>query len=95
MCINEHLQKSSQSALSKHLKRGKELFAQTGQEHSVVFKDTQVIVMEKNNLMRKIMESLVITSKAPKLCNDGPSIDLAPIWSICQEGIEQQLSKSE
>ncbi len=93
--ICEHLKNSSHSALAKHLKFEKQRYPQTGQEHSVVFKDTQILAAEKNTLKRKIIESLIITSKAPRLCNEGPSIDLAPIWGICQQGIDRQLEKSE
>ncbi len=94
--ISEHLKKSSNSAISKHLQRGKEEYSTTGKEHQLILKDTQIIASEKNTLKRKIIESLVISGKSQKLCNEmGSSIELPPIWGVCRQGLEKQLAKFE
>ncbi len=84
--IAEHLRPSSTTAISHHLKKNK--------GHNLVSKDTVILATEKNFLKRRMLESMCIRSKASRLCNNkSRSIDISPVWDLCEEAAQRQLSR--
>ncbi len=89
--LAEHKYRSSQSALSIHLRREKERGNEA--DHTAAMHNTVIFAREKNNLKRKIIESLVIENKSAKICNYGPSIEIPLIWKLCEPCITRQLAE--
>ncbi len=83
--LSEHIHKSSKSALSLH-------FRTDSKQHSEAMHNTVVLARERNNQKRKIIESLCIESKRPKLCNTGLSTEIPAIWKLCAECVEKELA---
>ncbi len=86
--VNEHLQNSSNSAQSIHLKENRD------EGHFLVSPNTVVLARERNTLKRKIIETLCIEHSPAKLCNTGASVELPMVWNICAEGLDKQLKTS-
>ncbi len=79
--IHEHRLKSSKSTLSLHVCAANELLRlqHLPEDHEVDGMSTTVICQERNLRKRKFIESVVIKSKAPKLCNLGGSVGVSGV----------------
>ncbi len=80
--IYEHRLKSSKSTLSLHVHAANELLRLQNlpEDHEVEGMSTSVICQERNMRKRKFIESVVIKSKASKLCNVGGSVGVSGVW---------------
>ncbi len=86
--LSEHKQNSSKSALSIHIQEHKH----DSSPHEIVPHNTIILAREKNNLKRKITESLCIQHKAARLVNLGTSVELPDVWMRCAEVLRNQLA---
>ncbi len=87
--LAEHIKNSSQSAFTYHLLNNDSAM------HKPVFKDTMVLARETNTTKRKVLESLCIQTKKAKVCNNGTSVNLSPVWSMCAKAMANQLSRTD
>ncbi len=76
--IHEHTLRSANSAIGQHVWAEKDRDATA--DHSVLEDSTVVIAHERNTRKRKFIESACIMSKAPRLCNLGPSMEVSDVW---------------
>ncbi len=81
--VAEHLHTSSASALTVHLRKD---------GHKLVPKDTIVLATEGNLNKRRLIESICIHSRSARICNIGQSIEYSPVWDMCSEHVDDQLS---
>ncbi len=88
--LSEHLRNSSTSAFSYHLLNADQ--PNPDRDHRAQMNQALVLTREKNVLKRRILETVCIENKRPRLCNTGASVELSPIWNLCKEAIRKQLS---
>ncbi len=81
--VAEHTNIRSNSTLSEHLN--------ANLDHSLSAHNTIVLAREKNLHKRKLIETICIDHKAPKLCNAGLSIAFPAAWKLCTDGISREL----
>ncbi len=92
----EHLRRSSSSAFTAHIKPdnwNKSTSSIQSNQHQPALRNTVIMACESNNFKRKLLESICIACKAPRLCNTGPSIDMPTVWNACQSHVAKELER--
>ncbi len=88
--VHEHALPSSKSAISLHVRDSLAAIEEIKKvnpefepedNHEVLPESTIVISQERNTRKRKFIESICILSKAPRVCNLGPSAEVSHMWN--------------